>query len=502
MGKLLKYCLSDEELLLPYYLSSHHFLSIRPLLTDLEPLPDHFNSQEVELFTTLNLSAGQIVALNPAAIRIPVYGWEGRADYFLTEGHFNIFHTKILEIMKSLPKVKFILEYQLNCFSLEGLKEFIEQLTLFRHKNPHSGGIELSFSLGNTPLYLDITLLEEKSEMWFKECLNEMQKEKENAFSQHEMTNLKNVQSETSSRATTNNYGKNAKKQILCTLYHSITFRNAKLKTAINFPRCLFLVKKAAEAFLEINPLTTKINASQRQEALAKYNGHLEEKIVRFKTESFPSSLNERQRETFLARFLAVKNHVLCEHSDLEMLEVAMAILRLPLLNQGVIVEAGVFKGGGTAKLSLVCTAAGRRLVAFDSFQGLPSHEEASPNVLYPPGVYFGGKDEVINNLKKYGDITTVDLVEGWFEETLPQFKQDVAIAYLDVDLVSSTTLCLRYLWPLLLSGGTIFCHDGHLPEVSKLIHDPEFWMHEFNGPVPKISQVFGQAGFIKIEKL
>lgn len=209
MRRLLKYRLSGEELLLPYYLSDHHFTPVQATLAALEPMPEHCDTQVVELFTTLNFPLSKIITLNPTAVRIPVYGWGERYDYFLNAGDFNHFHSKLVKLMQALPKLKLVLEYQLNCFSLEGLKEFIEQLTTFRHNHKHPGGVKLSFTC-KTPLYLNMILLGENAEIWFKECLKEMQTEK--AYNQHEITNLKKIQSEIKSRLAKNEWGKNAKK--------------------------------------------------------------------------------------------------------------------------------------------------------------------------------------------------------------------------------------------------------------------------------------------------
>jgi O-methyltransferase len=42
----------------------------------------------------------------------------------------------------------------------------------------------------------------------------------------------------------------------------------------------------------------------------------------------------------------------------------------------GVIVEAGCYKGGSTAKFSLMAEKVNRDLVVFDSFQGIPENAE------------------------------------------------------------------------------------------------------------------------------
>ena len=42
----------------------------------------------------------------------------------------------------------------------------------------------------------------------------------------------------------------------------------------------------------------------------------------------------------------------------------------------------------------------------------------------------------------------------------MPDFKEAVLIAYIDVDLESSTRTSVKFLYPLLLSGGILFFQD------------------------------------------
>ena len=498
MKKISQYRLPKEELLLPFYLSDSHFTSLNDYLAEIDLLPETLSSEKVDLFTTLNAPLDQLDPTKISSIIIPVYGWGETADYFFQESFFKKFNQDLLNLMQSWPQVKIILEYQINCFSLEALKQFMQQFSVFRVKHPHPGGIELHFNKRFTPNYLDVMVVEDSWKDWIQECLEFMQTSKQ--FDRNEVLGLKHIAEKIKAQLKTNDFGPNAKKQILCTFYYYILSRKTKAKTIASFPRTLPLLKKAAIAFLEINPPILKNEYFFKKASIEKYHERLNEKILSFKTTSFPNLLDD-QKDDFLLRILRVKDHVACEHNDLDMLEVLSEILRFPLQTKGVIVEAGLFKGGGTAKLSIASATAGRKLVAFDSFRGLPSHEEASPHLLYPPGVYYGSKNEVIHNLKNYGEVDGVELVEGWFEETLPKFNQAVAIAYLDVDLASSTKVCLRYLWPLLAKGGMIFSHDGHLPDVAKIIHDPEFWRCEFGESIPEITKVHSDSGFIKIQK-
>ena len=76
---------------------------------------------------------------------------------------------------------------------------------------------------------------------------------------------------------------------------------------------------------------------------------------------------------------------------------------------QDVSLEAGCFKGSSTAKFSLAARAAGRELVVFGSFEGIPPHEEAhSTNIFgkpvsFPTGSYCGQLDEVDSNVPRFG---------------------------------------------------------------------------------------------------
>jgi hypothetical protein len=76
------------------------------------------------------------------------------------------------------------------------------------------------------------------------------------------------------------------------------------------------------------------------------------------------------RRLEIVLRCLWISLRVDCPHAQAEILAFATHVLLLPPSVEGCIVEAGAYKGGSTAKLSLVCAAVRRRLVVFDSFQG------------------------------------------------------------------------------------------------------------------------------------
>jgi hypothetical protein len=61
----------------------------------------------------------------------------------------------------------------------------------------------------------------------------------------------------------------------------------------------------------------------------------------------------------------------------------------------------------------------------------------------------------VRRRIAQYG-ASDVTLVEGWFDETLPSFKEPLSLVINDSDLFESTMTVLQHLWPLLQPGGIV----------------------------------------------
>lgn len=159
----------------------------------------------------------------------------------------------------------------------------------------------------------------------------------------------------------------------------------------------------------------------------------------------------------------------------------------------GVIVEAGAYYGGSTAKLSLVAKLCGRDLRVFDSFEGMPENSEVHGKSIFgrehrfPKGSHAVSLTEVTRNVGKYGDLSRCRFYKGWFNETMPNFKEPVAAACINVDLVQSTKDCLKYLYPLVQAGGVVLSGDGHFPWIIGLLGDGSFWEHEVGFKKPKM---------------
>lgn len=192
-----------------------------------------------------------------------------------------------------------------------------------------------------------------------------------------------------------------------------------------------------------------------------------------------------------LKQFEAVNQHVGAEHAEPEIFEVVNGLIRLNNAGiDGVVVECGTFKGASTCKLSIVARHLGRRVFAFDSFQGLPETAVYSGNwgrgVTFDKGGYAADYSVFLQSLRNYGEAEVTTVVKGWFQDTLPGFDEPIALLLLDVDLLSSTKTCLHYLWPKLVAGAFMFSHDGHVGEIEQLFRNARYWTAEFGENPPE----------------
>jgi O-methyltransferase len=216
--------------------------------------------------------------------------------------------------------------------------------------------------------------------------------------------------------------------------------------------------------------------------------------------------LSSASRHELTNRFRTIHDLVRCAHTHHEMMQIAKTILGLPKDIPGCIVEAGCFKGGSTCKLSILARMTGRKLYVFDSFEGIPTNTEQhkidifGEKAGFPAKSYEGSLKEVSSNLEKFGELSVCEFKSGWFENTMPLFQEPVAVAFIDVDLASSTRSCLRYIYPLLVPGGVLFSHDGHLPLCIEVFSDRSLWAEVTQDPPPKVGGL-GQKKLVWVKK-
>ena len=194
---------------------------------------------------------------------------------------------------------------------------------------------------------------------------------------------------------------------------------------------------------------------------------------------------------TLGAQLARAHQGISCAHQEEELRIVTDAIvgLRLP----GPVIELGAYKGGSTAKLSLACQSAGRRLYVCDTFTGLPdpgldaTHHFYSGRVkTYRAGDYAGTLGEVEANVNEYGALDACVFVPGLFADTLPHLDVTPALVFMDVDLVASARTALQYLWLRLQEGGLWFTHEAGVRTFIHGILDPAWW-HTVMGQCPPL---------------
>jgi len=95
--------------------------------------------------------------------------------------------------------------------------------------------------------------------------------------------------------------------------------------------------------------------------------------------------------------------------------------------------------------------------------------------------------DEVVRTIETYGEPSIVEYIKGYFDDSMPGFKEKVAAVYMDVDLVGSTKSVIRHLYPLLSPGGFIMSQDGDFPLVIEALEDDAFWENEVGFPRPPV---------------
>jgi O-methyltransferase len=210
-------------------------------------------------------------------------------------------------------------------------------------------------------------------------------------------------------------------------------------------------------------------------------------------------------RWQFVKHCFFISTCVRSYHTQSEIFAFARDVLQLAARNMGSIVECGTYKGGSTAKFSIIAHLAGTNLHVFDSFQGLPDNLEPhktsifGKKIRFKGGQFRGGLNEVKSNVAQYGYLKSCVFHPGWFSETMQGFSETVLAAFIDVDLASSTGECVKSLYPRLVPGGVIYSQDGHIPLVVQLLEDPSFWT-EINSPTPHIDGL-GSKKLVRIQK-
>jgi hypothetical protein len=165
-------------------------------------------------------------------------------------------------------------------------------------------------------------------------------------------------------------------------------------------------------------------------------------------------------------------------------LAMALKILETEPEVVGDIIECGTWKGGSAANLSLVCRITGRKLILYDSFEGLPEPDPGDRQAKnYRKGDFAGSLEEVKQNIERYGAIESCEFNKGFFKDTLPRLKSPILLAFIDVDLEASLESCVKYIWPRLVDQGFIFIDESARTDYAALFFSERWWRENFDSP-------------------
>jgi len=141
----------------------------------------------------------------------------------------------------------------------------------------------------------------------------------------------------------------------------------------------------------------------------------------------------------------------------------------------GDLVEAGCWRGGASILIRATLDSLGaddRTLYVADSFTGFPMPdpgaypEDSGLEELSTHDFLATPIDEVRRNFARFGVERGVELVPGFFDETLPDLRgRRWALVRLDGDTYEATKLALESLYPGLAAGGYLILDDYMLVE-------------------------------------
>jgi O-methyltransferase len=163
---------------------------------------------------------------------------------------------------------------------------------------------------------------------------------------------------------------------------------------------------------------------------------------------------------------------------------------------EGDVIEAGAWRGGASilARATLDSLGADDRTVwVADSFQGLPEPDSGAfpdDRQLDLSQVEFLAvpADEVRGYFARFGCERGVELVEGFFDETLPSLRgQRWSAIRLDGDSYEATWVALESLYPGLSKGGYLIVDDYGLIKECRWAVDDYRRQHGITAPIEKV---------------
>lgn len=146
--------------------------------------------------------------------------------------------------------------------------------------------------------------------------------------------------------------------------------------------------------------------------------------------------------------------------------------------------------GTGQGRSAVAAVRAHRRVgtcsrwVLFDSFAGLPPPSPRDQGPQFSAGDYAYNKEQVVEFMTSHDawDAGAIEMVQGWFEDTLPAWVgrakgTTAAVVHVDVDYAESALAVLTAVSPLLQVGTVMMFDDWNCYGASR--HRGERWAVE-----------------------
>jgi O-methyltransferase len=171
----------------------------------------------------------------------------------------------------------------------------------------------------------------------------------------------------------------------------------------------------------------------------------------------------------------------------------------------GDLVECGTWRGGMIAAMSEKLE--GRKAVLFDSFEGLPpaepidGHRAAQWQAEVEGADYYDNCSATVEEAERAMLLSGAryEIRKGWFEETVPHYAGEepaISVLRVDADWYAPTILCLRYLFPRVVTDGLVLIDDYAIWEgCTRAVHD---YLSEIGSRLP-IERTPSGVTFIRV---
>lgn len=207
-----------------------------------------------------------------------------------------------------------------------------------------------------------------------------------------------------------------------------------------------------------------------------------------------------KNREILVDKFKIIHESVDCAHWEADAYHMANHILLNHTIS-GPIVEFGCFKGGMSAKLSLVAELIDRQYIIFDTFEGLPSNaiykmwDESVADAVLKKNDYAASFEEVVQNINDFGSLKSCRFVKGLIEHTLPDFDENPSFVFIDVDIVETAQFIIKHLWHK-LQGHLLYTHESCIKDYMNRIMDENWWHKNLECDPPQLGSALFNSGY------